>query len=103
MKRIFLSLAGFATMICLKPAPIQSKALVTPELQTQAPVEAETFFGTILKNGNNFVLSDAATKTRYTLDNPENASPYEGTSVKVTGTLDMTSNLIHVETIEQVA
>jgi hypothetical protein len=103
MKRIFLSLAGFATMICLKPAPIQSKALVTPELQTQAPVEAETFFGTILKNGDNYVLSDPATKSKYTLDNPKKASPYEGMTVKVTGTLKMASNVIHIETIEQVA
>ena len=103
MKRIFLSLAGYVALSSVTAPPIQATALVTPALQAQAPVEAGTFFGTILKNGNNFVLSDAATKTRYTLDNPKKASPYEGTSVKVTGTLDMTSNLIHVETIEQVA
>lgn len=103
MKRIFLSLAGFATLLCLTAAPVQSTALMTPELQTQTPVEAETFFGTILKNGDNYVLSDRASKSRYTLDNPKKASPYEGKTVKVTGTLDMASNLIHIETIEQVA
>jgi len=103
MKRIFLSLAGCVVLFSLLAPPIQSTALVTPVLQTQAPLEAETFFGTILKNGDNFVLSDPATKSRYTLDNPKKASAYEGSTVKVTGTLDMVSNLIHVETIQQVA
>jgi Protein of unknown function (DUF5818) len=102
MKRIFLSLAGYVILSSMITPPIQSTALVTPAFQTQAPVETETFFGTILKNGNNFVLSDAATKTRYALDNPKKAGPYEGTTVKVTGMLDMASNLIHIETIEQV-
>ena len=100
MKRIFLSLAGFAMLLCPTAAPVQSTALVTPELQNQAPVEAETFFGTILKNGDNYVLSDPATKSMYALDNSKKASPFEGVTVKVTGTLDMASNLIHIDTIE---
>ena len=62
--------------------------------------ERETFMGTIIKNGENFVLSDSATKTGYTLDNPKKASAFEGKKVKVTGTLDKSSHLIHVETIQ---
>src|ERR1700688_1116366 len=103
MKRIFLSLAGCLMLFSLMAPPIQSTAVVTPVLKAQAPLEAETFFGTILKNGDNFVLSDPATKSRYRLDDPKKARPYEGTTVKVIGTLDMVSNLIHVETIQQVA
>src|ERR1700676_5354908 len=100
MKRIFVSLAGFVTLFSLMAAPVQSAVAVTPTLQTQAQSAAETFIGTIMKTGENFVLSDSATKTGYTLDNPKKASVFEGKKVKVTGTLDMASNLIHVETIQ---
>ena len=100
MKRLFLSLAGFVTLFSLTPAPFQSAALSTPTLQSKPQPETETFMGTILKMGDNFVLSDSATKTRYTLDNAKKASPYEGMTVKVIGSLDMSSNLIHVETIQ---
>jgi Protein of unknown function (DUF5818) len=65
--------------------------------------EAETFMGTILKDGENYVLSDPAAKSRYTLDDAKKARPYEGKSVKVTGTLDKASNVIHVQTIQDVA
>ena len=82
--------------------PIQSTAVVTPVLKAQAPLEAETFMGTILKNGENFVLSDSATKTRYTLDDPRKARPFEGRIVKVTGTLEIASNLIHVQAIQDI-
>src|SRR6266478_8275799 len=98
MQQNFLSLVGFVTLFCLVVAPIQSGILATSEFQTQT--ETETFFGTILKNGDNFVLSDSATKSKYTLDNPKMASRYEGITVKVTGCLDTARNLIHVETIK---
>ncbi len=102
MKRIFLSLAGFVTIFTVMAAPVQSTVLATPKIQTQAQPVAETFMGTVLKNGENFVLSDSATKTRYTLDDPKKARPFEGKTVKVTGTLDMAGNLIHVETIQDI-
>ena len=84
-------------------APVQSTGLTTTTVETEAQPEAETFFGTILKNGENFVLSDSATKSRYTLDNPGKASPYEGMTVKVTGTIETASDLIHVESIQGIA
>jgi hypothetical protein len=102
MKRILVSLAGFVTMFTLMIAPVQSAVLATLALQTQAQPEAETFMGTILKNGEHFVLSDSATKTRYMLDDPRKARPFEGKTVKVTGKLDLASNLIHVETIQDI-
>ena len=100
MQRNFFSLAGFVILFCLMAAPIQPAALAMPRFQTQP--QAETFFGTILRNGDNFVLSDSATKSKYTLDNPKMASRFEGITVKVTGCLDMASNLIHVETIKPI-
>ena len=103
MQRILLSLAGFATLFSLLAAPVQSAGLSTSKLQAQAQPEAETFYGTILRNGQNFVLSDSATKSKYALDDPKKASRYEGMTVKVTGTLDMARSSIHVETIQQIA
>jgi len=100
MQRNFISLVGFVTLFCLMAAPIQSAVLAMPEFQTQT--KDETFFGTILRNGDHFVLSDSATKSKYTLDNPKMASRFEGITVKVTGCLDMASNLIHVETIKPI-
>jgi hypothetical protein len=75
MKRIFLSLAAFATMFSLTAAPVQSRVLSKPILQTKPQPEAETFMGTILKDGENFVQSDSVTKIKYTLDNPKKPSP----------------------------
>lgn len=102
MKRIFLLLAGIATMFTMMAAPVQSTVLATPALQTKAQPEVETFIGTVLKSGENFVLSDSATKTRYTLDDTRKARPFEGKTVIVTGTLDNGSNLIHVQAIQDV-
>jgi hypothetical protein len=99
MQLNFLSLVGFVTLFCLVAAPIQS-AVLASEFQTQT--ETETFFGTILRNGDHFVLSDSATKSKYTLDNSKMASRYEGITVKVTGSLDMAGNLIHVEAIQPI-
>ena len=73
-----------------------------PKFQSQAQRETETFFGTILKNGENFVLSDSATKSQYVLDSPRKVSRSEGMTVKVTGTLDVAKSLIHVETIQKI-
>jgi hypothetical protein len=87
--------------------PVQSMVPATVPttvaLQTVSQSEATTFLGTILKNGDHFVLSDSATKSRYTLDNAEKASPYEGKTVTVTGTIEIASNLIHIETIQEIA
>jgi hypothetical protein len=102
MKRIFLSLAGFVTLSCLIAAPVLSWVLATDISQIQAQPEAETFMGTILKDGENYVLSDSVTKSRYRLDDAKKATSYERKSVKVTGTLDTASNVIHVKTIQDI-
>ena len=100
MQRNFLSLAGLAAWFCLMGAPIKSAVLVMAEYRTES--QAETFFGTILRDGDDFVLSDSATKSKYLLDNRRMASRYEGITVKVTGTIDTANNLIHVEAIQPI-
>ena len=100
MQRTFLSLVGLVILCCRVAVPTQSAVMATPEFHTQP--EAEMFFGTILRDGPNFVLSDSATKSRYKLDNPRMASRYEGIAVKVTGSIDADGNIIHVEAIQPI-
>jgi hypothetical protein len=102
MNRIFLSLVGFITLSGLLAAPVQSRQGATNEFQTQTQPEAKKFSGTIQRSGENFVLSDSATKSRYMLDNQNRARPYEGKNVEVTGTFDVASNLIYIDTIEEI-
>jgi hypothetical protein len=102
MKLIFLSLAGFVTLFGLMATPVRSWVLATDITQTQAQPEAKTYSGTILKSGENFVLSESGTESMYLLDNQDMARPYEGKNVKITGTIDGANNLIHIETIQEI-
>jgi hypothetical protein len=102
MKLFVLSLAGFVTLFGMMATPVRSWVLPTDISQTQAQPEAKTYTGTILKSGGNFVLSESGTESMYLLDNHDMARPYEGKKVKITGTIDGASNLIHIETIQEI-
>ena len=56
----------------------------------------QTFAGTIMKSGNQYVLKTADNVT-YQLDDQARAKKYEGKQVQVTGSLDETSGTIRVE------
>jgi hypothetical protein len=56
----------------------------------------QTFAGTIMKSGNQYVLKTADNVT-YQLDDQARAQKYEGKQVQVTGSLDETSGTIRVE------
>ena len=62
--------------------------------------ETQVFTGKIAKAGGKYVLKDSATKMTYSLDDQSQAKKFEGQSVKVTGMLDVQSNIIHVSLIE---
>ena len=66
--------------------------------QGQAPT-VQTFTGLINKEADSFVLKVSET-TSYKLDNQSDVQQYEGKRVRVTGTLDESINLIHVDKIE---
>jgi hypothetical protein len=102
MKRIVLSVAGVLLALTIVPRFALSAA-PRATMQQQSQTQAKTFTGTITKNGENFVLSDLGNKTSYMLDDARKASQFEGKKVKVTGTVDVANNMIHVETIEEVA
>jgi hypothetical protein len=68
-----------------------------------ASSEAATFTGKIMKSGDKLVLEDTDSKTTYQLDDQNKAKSFVGKSVKVTGTLDVATNTIHIAEIEPVA
>jgi len=86
-----------------RPAPASANlaALQTHnDQEAQKQPEVKTFNGKISKNGQKLVLEDTSMNTSYQLDDQERASQYLGKTVRVTGTLDAESNLIHVQSIE---
>ena len=101
MKKIILSVAG--ALLVLTAAPQFCLAATPRATMQQSQTQASTFTGTVMKNGDNFVLSDPSSKTSYMLDDVRKASHFEGKKVKVTGTVDVANNVIHVETIEEAA
>lgn len=62
---------------------------------------AQSFTGTINKQAESFILQ-ISTTVFYKLDNEQQVQQYEGQRVRVTGTLDSSNNLIHVEKVEPV-
>ena len=101
MKRNILSVAGALLILAVVPQFCLSAAPRATMQQSQT--QAKTFTGTVMKNGENFVLSDPGNKISYMLDDARKASQFEGKKVKVTGTVDVANNIIHVETIEEAA
>jgi uncharacterized protein YdeI (BOF family) len=79
-------------------APVQAQQTQAQQGQGQTG----TYTGTVLRNGEQFVLRDAAGQI-YRLDDPREAQTFEGKPVKVTGKLDTDARLIHVERIEPAA
>jgi hypothetical protein len=96
---ILIAMPPFSTTGLAKSVRARSST----SLQQPLDPKLQTFTGTILKDGEKFVLNDAANKLSYALDDGKKASAYEGKKVKVTGTVDMANNMIHVETIQEIA
>lgn len=81
------------------PAAAQSQSQPSTMGQQSTQGQSQTFMGKITKSKGDLVLKDDA-GTSYKLDNAEQANKWVGKSVKVTGTLDATTNTIHVTNIE---
>jgi uncharacterized protein DUF5818 len=102
------------------PQPVSSgKAVSTPDQQQEqqppdnppaAPAQAggtqaqsdsatQTFTGTVVRIGDQYVLRTTDNMT-YQLDDPNKAKEFEGKQVKVTGGLDAKNKLIHIQTVE---
>jgi len=103
-----LALSGVgARAVVFSPVPAIQQPQQTPsqpqpkpdEVQTQ---QSSTFTGTIVKDGEQYLLKDS-TGAMFKLDDASRAQSFEGKSVKVTGKLDTDAKLIHVDSIEAVA
>jgi hypothetical protein len=80
-------------------APDQAQP-AQPQPGQTATAKSTVFMGTIVKDGSEYVLR-ASSGDVYKLDMPSKAQPFEGKSVKVTGKLEETAKLIHVDNIEE--
>ncbi len=75
-----------------------------PEHSANAGAEqppAQSFLGTILKDGTKYVLKQSG-DTEYSLDDQGRAAEYAGRKVKITGTLDE-YNVLHIASIKPLA
>lgn len=80
--------------------PSQTSPDQTMPNQDQSKVT--TFTGTVVKDGEQYVLRDS-TGSVYKLDDSSRAQAFEGKTVKVTGRLDSNSKMIHVDSIQAIA
>ena len=105
---------GFA-MNAASPMPViqepQAPPAQTPPAQAspdqssmpnQDATKTTTFTGTVVKDGENYVLRDSSGGI-YKLDDSTRAQTFEGKTVKVTGKLDADSKMIHVDSIQALA
>lgn len=105
-----LILLGFLSgSVGSAPAPLSVPSLfpyaqyLVIQQQVNRDEAAKTFLGTIVKDGDKYVLSDDARKVWYELDDQQTVSRFNGKKVKVTGRLDATRNLIRIQSIEEAA
>ena len=84
-----------------EPAPSASpdqKASPSSDPASTTPDGTRMFAGSIARQKSGFVLK--AGNNTYKLDNQSKAKEYKGKNVQVTGSLDKSTNTIHVEKIE---
>src|SRR2546428_3419864 len=74
----------------------------SPDQDQHAQPAAQTFTGTISKDGDTYVLKVSDTSS-YKLDDQDQAKQYDGQRVRVFGMLESSSHLIRVQQIELVS
>lgn len=79
--------------------PQVSSVSAQAQLQTKQP--SQEFQGTIEKKGTKYILADKASGANYQLSDQDKARQYYGKDVKVTGTLDPSTNTIDVSAIKE--
>jgi len=75
-----------------KPVPANPQA-------EQPQSSSQSFTGTIVKDGGKYVLKSSE-NTVYQIDDQERAKTYAGKRVKISGSVDTKTNLLHVSTID---
>jgi len=110
LQRLSLALAATIAVFALSgslqaqnPGNAQQPAATAQQPNDMPAQDAKAFTGTIVKDGKKLVLKDTASNMSYALDDQDKAKQFEGKQVKVTGTLDLNRNVIHVTNIELLA
>ena len=100
--KVVLALA-FLIFLCSVAVSAVARASKSHPAETQAQAHVQTFVGTIVKTGKEFVFNDDAAKHVYQLDDQQTASKFDGKKVRVTGVLDAANMIIRVQSIETAA
>ena len=103
---LVLSVGGVGSMLAQNAAPLDTQTnQPMPQDASQSGQQQDTkaFTGMIVNDGNKLVLKDMSSNTAYKLDDEKKVKDYVGKMVKITGTLDQSSNVIQVESIEIVS
>lgn len=116
--RFLLTLAVAAGMLSLtqlsaQQAPPQSSQPSAQPGQAQPPAQppdqasqdqkpstssgSQIFTGTIVKSGDKYVLQDSAHGATYDLDHQDQVKKFEGKRVRVSGVLDPSGRMIHIQ------
>ena len=85
-----------------QPQPNEAQPHPQPDQAQPQPGQNQasaTFTGTVVKNGEQYMLRDS-TGQIYGLDDSDKAKQFEGKTVKVTGQLDTQAKVIHVQDIQ---
>ena len=85
-----------------EPQTPPSQASPDKAMPNQDSSKSTTFTGTVVKDGEQYVLRDSSGSI-YKLDDSSRAQAFEGKTVKVTGRLDANSKMIHVDSIQALA
>ena len=80
--------------------PVQSQPSQASPTSSDSTSQGQAFTGTIVKGSDGFMLQDDTNKTSYKLDDAKMAKKFNGKNVRVMGTLDSTSNTIHVTNVQ---
>ena len=102
-----LGLASIPALAQTQPSQDSSQSQPSQSQPTQASPSAsdsmpqsQSFTGTIVKGSDGYMLQDDTSKTSYKLDDAKQAKKFAGKNVKVSGTLDSTSNTIRVTDVQ---
>jgi Protein of unknown function (DUF5818) len=90
--------AHTAQAVAVGPA-ISAQQNETAAQESETP-SVQTFMGQIMQHEGKYVLQGEGDKI-YQLDDQEKVKPFDGKNVKVSGTLDEESSIIHVTNIEE--
>jgi uncharacterized protein YdeI (BOF family) len=67
------------------------------QAQQSAPADGHEFVGTIVKQGDKYMFQDASSGQTYDIDHQDEVKRFDGKKVRVRGTLDPQTKMIHVQ------